>query len=284
MTDSKLQRYIESSAQTISSLTQKVDALMAKVSNSENNYILLVRKNHELEGENKELRRLIIGANEKMSSLENQLSQARKTNDENGQNLNRRLMNLEGESKEIERRLDRSNRADTETKISGNAEIQMMQSRVNSLAEEMRMSIENGKRWADQERERANKEMTETVREFRIHIEKELNELRHFVNAESERNKFSVSENESETRKIDDKIKQIIQRVKENEIHQREKHNKHKQNFESLNDKIEGNIDAIGTTVGDMYKTVDSKMALNERQIKGQIADLKKLFVLADPH
>ena len=70
MTDSKLQRYIESSAQTISSLTQKVDALMAKVSNSENNYILLVRKNHELEGENKELRRLIIGANEKMSSLE----------------------------------------------------------------------------------------------------------------------------------------------------------------------------------------------------------------------
>ena len=47
-------------------------------------------------------------------------------------------------------RLDRSNRADTETKISGNAEIQMMQSRVNSLAEEMRMSIENGKRWADQ--------------------------------------------------------------------------------------------------------------------------------------
>jgi len=284
MTDSKLQRYIESSAQTISSLTQKVDALMAKVSNSENNYILLVRKNHELEGENKELRRLIIGANEKMSSLENQLSQTRKTNDENGQNLNRRLMNLEGESKEIERRLDRSNRADTETKISGNAEIQMMQSRVNSLAEEMRMSIENGKRWADQERERANKEMTETVREFRIHIEKELNELRHFVNAESERNKFSVSENESETRKIDDKIKQIIQRVKENEIHQREKHNKHKQNFESLNDKIEGNIDAIGTTVGDMYKTVDSKMALNERQIKGQIADLKKLFVLADPH
>ena len=80
--------------------------------------------------------------------------------------------------------------------------------------------------------------MTETVREFRIHIEKELNELRHFVNAESERNKFSVSENESETRKIDDKIKQIIQRVKENEIHQREKHNKHKQNFESLNDKV----------------------------------------------
>lgn len=284
MTDSKLQRYIESSAQTISSLTQKVDALMAKVSNSENNYILLVRKNHELEGENKELRRLIIGANEKMSSLENQLSQTRKTNDENGQNFNRRLMNLEGESKEIERRLDRSNRADTETKISGNAEIQMMHSRVNSLAEEMRMSIENGKRWADQERERANKEMTETVREFRIHIEKELNELRHFVNAESERNKFSVSENESETRKIDDKIKQIIQRVKENEIHQREKHNKHKQNFESLNDKIEGNIDAIGTTVGDLYKTVDSKMALNERQIKGQIADLKKLFVLADPH
>ena len=47
-------------------------------------------------------------------------------------------------------RLDRSNRADTETKISGNAEIQMMQSRVNSLAEEMRMSMENGKRWADQ--------------------------------------------------------------------------------------------------------------------------------------
>ena len=88
------------------------------------------------------------------------------------------------------------------------------------------------------ERERANKEMTETVREFRIHIEKELNELRHFVNAESERNKFSVSENESETRKIDDKIKQIIQRVKENEIHQREKHNKHKQNFEICVDPV----------------------------------------------
>ena len=70
MTDSKLQRYIESSAQTISSLTQKVDALMAKVSGSENNYILLLRKNHDLEGENKELRRLITGANEKLSSLE----------------------------------------------------------------------------------------------------------------------------------------------------------------------------------------------------------------------
>ena len=59
-------------------------------------------------------------------------------------------MNLEGESKEMERRLDRSTRAETETKISGNAEIQMMQSRLNSLAEEMRMSVENGKRWADQ--------------------------------------------------------------------------------------------------------------------------------------
>ena len=84
--------------------------------------------------------------------------------------------------------------------------------------------------------------MTESVREFRMHIEKEMAGLRHLVTAESERNKSSVNEGQIETQKIDDKVKQIIQRVKENEMHQREKHNKHKQNIETLNDKVRFSI------------------------------------------
>jgi hypothetical protein len=74
----------------------------------------------------------------------------RKSSDDTDQNLNRRLMNLEGEQKEVERQVDRNARNEAEMKITGNAEAQMMQSRLNTLAEEMRMSIENAKRWADQ--------------------------------------------------------------------------------------------------------------------------------------
>ena len=68
------------------------------------------------------------------------------------------------------------NKADA--KITGSAELQLLQTRLNSLAEEMRLSIENSKRWAEQERERSNREMTENIREAINSMEKDSRELK----------------------------------------------------------------------------------------------------------
>ena len=147
-------------------------------------------------------------------------------------------MNLEGEQKEVERRLDRTTRSDAETKITGNAELHMMQARVNTLAEEMRMSVENGKRWADQERERTNREMTENIREHRIHIDKDHKDLKSYISTHSEKVKSTVDFTNGDIRKVEDKIKQIIDRIKDNEIHQRDKHQHHRTSFATIHDNV----------------------------------------------
>lgn len=68
--DGKMQRYIESSASTISTLTKKIAVLEAKVNNSETNYIVVLRKMTELETENKELKRQSTACFEKLVILE----------------------------------------------------------------------------------------------------------------------------------------------------------------------------------------------------------------------
>ena len=65
-----MQRYIESSASTISTLTKKLEILDAKVANSETNYIVALKKINELENENKELRKVCSAALEKIGFLE----------------------------------------------------------------------------------------------------------------------------------------------------------------------------------------------------------------------
>ena len=56
--------------------------------------------------------------------------------------------------KELTRRIDSTGQAALEGKAVGNAEIQLMQARLSALSEELRMTVENGKRWNDSERER----------------------------------------------------------------------------------------------------------------------------------
>ena len=65
-----------------------------------------------------------------------------------------------------------------ESKITGSAELQLLQTRLNSLAEEMRLSIENSKRWADQERERTNREMNDNIRDALATIERDSKDLK----------------------------------------------------------------------------------------------------------
>lgn len=277
-----MQRYIESSASTISTLTKKLEILDAKVANSETNYIVALKKINELENENKELRKVCSAALEKIGFLEGHINQDKKSRDDNEQNLNRRLMTLEGEQKETERRLDRTTRSDAESKITGNAELQMMAARINSLAEEMRMSVENGKRWADQERERSARETTDTIREHRIHIEKEQNDLKNFVTLHNEKMANVVSGSEAQLRRLEDKVKQIVERVKENEAREREKHQKHANGLGIMKQNIDSGLENVRETVEELYKILDGKVSLSERQLRATIADLKKLVVLAD--
>ena len=46
------------------------------------------------------------------------------------------------------------------------------------MAEEMRLSIENSKRWAEQERERANREMSESIKEAIGSMERDSRDLK----------------------------------------------------------------------------------------------------------
>ena len=70
------------------------------------------------------------------------------------------------------------NPSKAESKITGSAELQLLQTRLNSLAEEMRLSIENSKRWAEQERERTNREMNDNIRDAINSIERDSKDLK----------------------------------------------------------------------------------------------------------
>ena len=82
---------------------------------------------------------------------------------------------------EFNLRIDRTGTEQTESKLVGNAEIQMIQSRLSSLSEEVRMTVENGKRWNDNERERVVRDLTETIRDLQAKFESDVRDLRTFT-------------------------------------------------------------------------------------------------------
>ena len=66
------------------------------------------------------------------------MSQQKRSFEEAEGRLNRRLMDCEGEIKELSRRIDRQGRTETEGKITGAAELQLVQTRLQAVQEETR--------------------------------------------------------------------------------------------------------------------------------------------------
>merc|ERR1711990_846287 len=101
--DGQMKRYIETLSSTITRLTKAVETNESKMIQTESNYIHLLRKTTELENENKDLRKNLAPNQDKISQLENSLHQIRRSSEENESRLNRRILDSEGEIKELSR-------------------------------------------------------------------------------------------------------------------------------------------------------------------------------------
>lgn len=179
--DGQMKRYIETLSATITRLTKAVEANEAKVIAAENNYVMLMRRHTDLENENKDLRKSISQTQDRISQMEGALAQQRRGFEDAESRNNRRMLDSEGELKDLSRRIDRTGTEQTETKLVGNAEIQMIQSRLSSLSEEVRLTVENGKRFNDNERERVVRDLTETIRDVQSKFESDVRDLRSFT-------------------------------------------------------------------------------------------------------
>jgi len=275
-------RYVETLSSTITRLTKAIEVNEAKVAANENNYIQVVRRINELENENKELRKNSSQYNDKLRELENSISQQKRSFEEAEGRLNRRLMDCEGEIKELSRRIDRQGRTDTEGKITGAAELQLVQTRLQAVQEETRLTVENGKRWADQERERLQRELTDNIRNIQANLHTDVKDLQAAVDELDDKTRTEIDNNTRSLRRSDDKIKQIIERIKTNEGRYREKHQGHKTDNAQVQHELETNLEKITTTVDHLSQVLNGKITLLERQFKADIAQLKKLVVLAD--
>jgi len=280
--DSQMARYVETLSSTITRLTKAIEVNEAKVAANENNYIQVVRRINELENENKELRKNSSQYNDKLRELENSISQQKRSFEEAEGRLNRRLMDCEGEIKELSRRIDRQGRTDTEGKITGAAELQLVQTRLQAVQEETRLTVENGKRWADQERERLQRELTDNIRNIQANLHTDVKDLQAAVDELDDKTRTEIDNNTRSLRRSDDKIKQIIERIKTNEGRYREKHQGHKTDNAQVQHELETNLEKITTTVDHLSQVLNGKITLLERQFKADIAQLKKLVVLAD--
>lgn len=280
--DSQMKRYIETLSSTITRLTKAVETNESKMIQTESNYIHLLRKTTELENENKDLRKNLASNQDKINQLENSLHQIRRSFEENESRLNRRILDSEGEIKELSRRIDRTGQAELEGKAVGNAEIQLMQARVTSLSEELRMTVENSKRWNDSERERVVRDINDSIRDISGKTEGRIKEIKDFIHQLESSIRVELDMNERGVKRCDDKIKQIIDRVKSNESKYREKHNTHKADISQVQSELETNLETITGTVENLTQVLNGKIALAERQFKSEIASLKKLVVLAD--
>jgi len=280
--DSQMARYVETLSSTITRLTKAIEVNEAKVAANENNYIQVVRRINELENENKELRKNSSQYSDKVRELENSLSQQKRSFEEAEGRLNRRLMDCEGEIKELSRRIDRQGRTETEGKITGAAELQLVQTRLQAVQEETRLTVENGKRWADQERERLQRELTDNIRNIQANLHTDVKDLQAAVDELEDKTRIEIDNNQRSLRRSDDKIKQIIERIKTNEGRYREKHQGHKTDNAHVQHELETNLEKITTTVDHLSQVLNGKITLLERQFKADIAQLKKLVVLAD--
>lgn len=280
--DSQMARYVETLSSTITRLTKSLEINESKIAAGESNYIQIVRRINELENENKDLRKSVTLSNDKIRELENSLNQQKRGFEEIDSRLNRRLMDVEGEVKELSRRLDRQGRVDTDGKITGAAELQLVQTRLQAVQEETRLSVENGKRWADQERERATREITDLVRNTQSSILADVKELQFKLNEYEDKTHNEIDLNGRSIRRSEDKIKQVIERIKSNETRYRDKHSGHKTDNAQVQHELETNLEKITTTVEHLSQVLNGKITLLERQFKTDIAQLKKLVVLAD--
>jgi len=280
--DSQMARYVETLSSTITRLTKSIEVNEAKIAGAESNYIHVVRRLGELEGENKELKKAQAQSNDKIRELENSLNQHKRAFEEVDSRSQRRQLDVEGEVKELSRRLDRQGRQETDGKMNGAAEIQLVQTRLAAVQEETRLTVENGKRWSDQERERMGREVTDLVRKVEVQMTMEFKELRQAVHQLDEKTHVDIDNNGQCVRRSDDKIKQIIERIKINENRYREKHHGHKNDNSHVQQELETNLEKITTTVEHLSQVLNGKITLLERQFKTDISQLKKLVVLAD--
>ncbi|CAG5081394.1 Oidioi.mRNA.OKI2018_I69.PAR.g9865.t2.cds [Oikopleura dioica] len=286
LSDAQMRRFVATLTETVSRLTDSIKTLEFKVSASENNYISVLKKLNEVENENKDLSKKLVQQNEQIFHLENSLKQQSRISEEHTQTIQRRIMDLEGDNKQIEKRVEQTARSEgqraLETSDSIAKELQLLQTRLNSLAEEMRLSIENSKRWADQERERTNREMNDNIREALATIERDSKDLKNFVHETAEDLKQTTTLSDQECKRLDDKVKQIIKRITENESRSRSKHSQHVGEIKNTRSEIEHGFDSLQSTVSGLQKLLEGKIQLYKDDYDRQVAEMKKLIVLSD--
>ena len=112
-------------------------------------------------------------------------------------------MDSEGEIKELSRRIDRTGQAELEGKAVGNAEIQLMQARVTSLSEELRMTVENSKRWNDSERERVVRDVNDSIRDISGKTDGRIKEIKEFIHQLESSIRVEVDMNERGVKRCD---------------------------------------------------------------------------------
>ena len=122
--------------------------------------------------------------------------------------------------KELSRRLDRQGRQETDGKMNGAAEIQLVQTRLAAVQEETRLTVENGKRWSDQERERMGREVTDLVRKVEVQMTMEFKELRQAVHQLDEKTHVDIDNNGQCVRRSDGKSKHQLSDQRETKIRQ----------------------------------------------------------------
>jgi len=282
LSDAQMRRFVATLTETVSKLTDSIKTLEFKVSSNESNYIAVLKKLHDVENENKDLSKKIVSQNDQIFHLENHVKQQSRMIEDYNQTTSRRINDLEGDSKQIEKRVEQTARNEAEAKITGSAELQLLQTRLNSMAEEMRLSIENSKRWAEQERERANREMSESIKEAIGSMERDSRDLKNFVHETAEELKHSSTFSDQECKRLDDRVKQIIKRISENETRSRSKHSQHVGEIKNAKTEIDHGFASLQSSVAGLQKLLEGKIALYRADYDRQVAEMKKLIVLAD--
>jgi len=277
-----MRRFVATLTETVSKLTDSIKTLEFKVSSNESNYIAVLKKLHDVENENKDLSKKIVSQNDQIFHLENHVKQQSRMIEDYNQTTSRRINDLEGDSKQIEKRVEQTARNEAEAKITGSAELQLLQTRLNSMAEEMRLSIENSKRWAEQERERTNREMSESIKEAISSMERDSRDLKNFVHENAEELKQSSTFSDQECKRLDDKVKQIIKRISENETRSRSKHSQHVGEIKNAKTEIDHGFASLQSSVAGLQKLLEGKIALYRADYDRQVAEMKKLIVLSD--
>jgi chromosome segregation ATPase len=110
LSDTQMRRFVATLTETVSKLTDSIKTLEFKVSSNENNYIGVLKKLHDVENENKDLSKKIVSQNDQIFHLENHVKQQSRMIEDYNQTTSRRINDLEGDSKQIEKRVEQTAR------------------------------------------------------------------------------------------------------------------------------------------------------------------------------